>query len=74
MKARLTAGLIQKATRRELALTLPTRLVRNGQGTCTRFPTRKPSRLSLVFRDILQYRSASKVVEVFNTTTCCCPP
>src|SRR5215475_9332704 len=32
MKARLTAGLLHKAQRGELALTLPTGLVRNGQG------------------------------------------
>src|SRR5213594_3998725 len=32
MQARMTAGLIHKAERGELALTLPTGLVRNGQG------------------------------------------
>jgi len=41
MKARLTAGLIHKATRGELALTLPTGVVRTRQGTVQRFPTRK---------------------------------
>jgi DNA invertase Pin-like site-specific DNA recombinase len=68
MKARLTAGLIQKATRGELALTLPTGLVRNGQGTVHKIPTQEAqARLSLVFETFLQYRSASKVVEVCNT-------
>jgi len=68
MKARLTAGLIQKATRGELALTLPTGLVRNGQGTVHKIPNQEAqARLSLVFETFLQYRSASKVVEVFNT-------
>src|SRR6266851_2073424 len=68
MKARLTAGLIQKATRGELALTLPTGLVRNGQGTVHKIPNQEAqARLSLVFETFLQCRSASKVVEVFNT-------
>ena len=68
MKARLTAGLIQKATRGELALTLPTGLVRTSQGTVQKIPNQEAqARLSLVFETFLQCRSASKVVEVFNT-------
>jgi DNA invertase Pin-like site-specific DNA recombinase len=68
MKARLTAGLIQKATRGELALTLPTGLVRTSQGTVHKIPHQEAqARLSLVFETFLQCRSASKVVEVFNT-------
>src|SRR5881296_3058096 len=68
MTARLTAGLIHKAQRGELALTLPTGLVRNGQGTVHKIPNQEaPARLSLVFETFLQCRSASKVVEVFNT-------
>src|SRR5437870_13490018 len=68
MKARLTAGLIHKATRGEFALTLPTGLVRNGQGTVLKMPNQEAqARLSLVFETFVQCRSASKVVEVFNT-------
>jgi DNA invertase Pin-like site-specific DNA recombinase len=68
MKARLTAGLIHKATRGELALTLPTGLVRNGQGTVHKIPNQEAqARLSLVCETFLQCRSASTVVEVFNT-------
>ena len=68
MKARLTAGLIHKATRGELALTLPTGLVRTSQGTVHKIPNQEAqARLSLVFETFLQCRSASKVVEVFNT-------
>src|SRR5213594_2608995 len=68
MKARLTAGLIQKATRGELALTLPTGLVRTSQGTVHKIPNQEAqARLSLVFEIFLQCRPASKVVEVFNT-------
>src|SRR5216684_4102442 len=68
MKARLTAGLIHKAERGALALTLPTGLVRNSQGTVQKIPHQEAqARLSLVFETFVQCRSASKVVEVFNT-------
>src|SRR2546430_6405871 len=68
MKARLTAGLIHKAERGALALQLPTGLVRNGQGKVHKIPNQEAqARLSLVFETFLQCRSASKVVEVFNT-------
>src|SRR5436309_11477571 len=68
MKARLTAGLLHKAQRGALALTLPTGLVRNGQGTVLKMPNQEAqARLALVFETFLQCRSASKVVEVFNT-------
>src|SRR5712692_10799650 len=67
MKARLTAGLIHKAQRGELALTLPTGLVRNGQGKVQKIPHQEAqARLSLVFETFVQCRSASKVVEVFK--------
>jgi DNA invertase Pin-like site-specific DNA recombinase len=67
MKARLIAGLFHKAQRGELALTLPTGLVRNGQGKVLKIPNQEAqARLSLVFETFLQCRSASKVVDVFN--------
>ena len=67
MKARLTAGLLHKAERGALALTLPTGLVRNGQGTVHKIPNQEAqARLALVFETFLQCRSASKVVDVFN--------
>ena len=67
MKARLTAGLIHKAQRGALALTLPTGLVRNGQGTVLKMPNQEAqARLALVFETFLQCRSASKVVDEFN--------
>ena len=67
MKARLTAGLIHKAQRGELALTLPTGLVRNGQGKVLKIPNQEAqARLALVFETFLQCRSASKVVDIFN--------
>jgi len=67
MKARLTAALIHKAQRGELALTLPTGLVRNGQGKVLKIPNQEAqARLALVFETFLQCRSASKVVDIFN--------
>src|SRR5712691_11626548 len=49
MKARLNAGLIHKAQRGALALTLPTGLVRNSQGTVQKIPHQEAqARLSLV--------------------------
>src|SRR6266581_3846032 len=67
MKARLTAGLIHKAQRGELALTLPTGLVRNGPGKVLKIPNQEAqARLALVFETFLQCRSASRVVDIFN--------
>src|ERR671925_922644 len=67
MKARLTAGLLHKAQRGALALTLPTGLVRNGQGQVHKIPNQEAqARLALVFETFLQCRSASKVVEEFK--------
>src|SRR6266540_6259796 len=67
MKARLTAGLIHKAQRGALALTLPTGLVRNGQGKVLKIPNQEAqARLALVFETFLQCRSASRVVDEFN--------
>ena len=68
MTARLTAGRIPKATRGELALTLPTGVVRPSQGTGPKIPTQAAqARLSLVCETFWQCRSARKVVEVCNT-------
>jgi DNA invertase Pin-like site-specific DNA recombinase len=67
MTARLTAGLIHKAQRGELALTLPTGLVRNGQGKVLKIPNQEAqARLALVFETFLQCRSASRVVDEFK--------
>jgi DNA invertase Pin-like site-specific DNA recombinase len=67
MKARLPAGLIHQAQRGELALTLPTGLVRNGQGKGLKIPNQEAqARLSLVCETFLPCRSASKVVDIFN--------
>src|SRR5882724_2503421 len=67
MQARMTAGLIHKAERGELALRLPTGLVRDGRGRVLQIPNQEAqARLTLVFDTFLQCRSASKVVDAFN--------
>jgi DNA invertase Pin-like site-specific DNA recombinase len=67
MKARLTAGLLHKAARGALALTLPTGLVRTSQGAVHKIPNQEAqARLALVFETFLPCRSASKVVAVFH--------
>src|SRR2546430_9862042 len=66
MKARLTAGLIHKAQRGALAFTLPTGLVRNGQGTVLKMPNQEAQPLRpLVVVPLLQCRAAIKVYDEF---------
>src|SRR2546428_12292889 len=75
MKARLTAGLIHKATRGELALTLPTGLVRTSQGTVHKIPHQEaqaPRRwCSRHFYRIVQ---PGKLSRGFKPPTFFCPP
>jgi DNA invertase Pin-like site-specific DNA recombinase len=67
IKARLTAGLLSKAQRGELALGLPVGLVRDTLGRVVKRPDREvESRIDLVFATFLRVRSLSKVVRAFN--------
>lgn len=67
IRARMTAGLLNKAERGELALMLPVGLVRDRTGQVLKEPNLEvQERLSLVFSTFLQRRSASKVLEFFN--------
>ena len=67
IRSRLTAGLINKAERGELALTLPAGLVRDQAGTVRKDPNREvQSRLELIFATFLQVKSACKVLRVFK--------
>jgi DNA invertase Pin-like site-specific DNA recombinase len=67
MRARLTAGLLNKARRGELALMLPTGLVREPAGQVVKHPDREvQSRLALVFETFLRVRAVTKVVRCFN--------
>jgi DNA invertase Pin-like site-specific DNA recombinase len=63
IKARLTAGLVNKARRGELALTLPVGLVRDELGRVTKHPDAEVrSRIDLVFAAFLRQRSLAKVM------------
>lgn len=67
LRARLTAGILNKAQRGELALTLPTGLIRDSSGQVFKHPNREvQNRLALVFETFLQQKAASKVVRFFK--------
>ncbi|HJT56237.1 MAG TPA: recombinase family protein [Ktedonobacteraceae bacterium] len=74
IRARMTAGLLNKAQRGELALSLPIGLVRDAIGK-----VRKDSnceiqdRLDLIFTTFLRLRSASKVLQFLNAHDLCLP-
>ncbi|GAC1382193.1 MAG: recombinase family protein [Acidimicrobiales bacterium] len=68
IKARLTAGLLNKAQRGELALTLPVGLTRDALGRVVKRPDREvQDRIDLVFATFLRARSLAKVVRSFNS-------
>lgn len=67
IRARMTAGLLNKAKRGELALSLPVGLVRDPLGRVHKDPNREVAdRLELVFTTFLRLRSASKVLGFLN--------
>ena len=65
----MTAGLLNKAARGDLALTLPTGLERDALGWVHKDPNLEvQARITLVFETFVQRRSASKVLEFFNAS------
>src|SRR5215211_9120221 len=63
IRARLTAGLLSKAERGDLALALPAGLSRGAQGMVTKDPDLAVQGcVDLVFRSFLEQRSAAKVM------------
>jgi DNA invertase Pin-like site-specific DNA recombinase len=67
LRARLTAGLLNKAQRGELALSLPVGLVRDTLGRVLKHPDQEvQGRLELVFTSFLQVKAACQVVRFFN--------
>ena len=67
IRARLTAGILSKAQRGELALTLPVGLVRNELGVVEKEPNREVvDRIDLVFQTFGRVKSAAKVLRMFN--------
>ena len=67
IRSRLTTGLIAKAQRGELALTLPVGLVRDAGGVVLKDPDMGvQDRLGLVFELFLKLRSIAKVMRMLN--------
>jgi len=67
IRARLTAGILSKAQRGELALTLPIGLVRAQLGVVHKDPNQEvQARIDLVFQTFMQLRSACKVLRMLN--------
>jgi hypothetical protein len=67
IRARLTAGLLNKAERGELALVLPVGLVRDAGGVVVKDPDREvQARLALIFATFLRVRSAARVLRSLN--------
>jgi len=67
IRARMTAGLLNKAQRGELALRLPVGLVRDETGKVRKDPNLEvQDRIALVFQAFLRLKTASKVLRFFN--------
>jgi DNA invertase Pin-like site-specific DNA recombinase len=67
IRSRLTAGLLAKAERGELALTLPIGLLRDPSGIVVKDPDLAvQERLELVFEMFLKFRTVAKVMRVLN--------
>jgi DNA invertase Pin-like site-specific DNA recombinase len=67
IRSRLTAGLLAKAARGELALTLPIGLVRDATGIVVKDPNIEvQERLDLLFETFLKVRTVAKVMRLFN--------
>lgn len=67
IRSRLTAGLLAKAERGELALMLPVGLTRDPSGVVVKDPDiAVQQRLELVFETFLKFRTVAKVMRVLN--------
>jgi DNA invertase Pin-like site-specific DNA recombinase len=67
LRGRLTAGLLSKAERGELALLLPVGLARDGNGVVAKAPDREvQERVALVFATFLERGSVGKVIRSFR--------
>src|SRR6516225_9464902 len=67
LRGRLIAGILSKAERGELALTLPTGLVRRDDGGVEKHPDQEVrSRIRLVFDTLLEKKSLARVVQHFH--------
>jgi DNA invertase Pin-like site-specific DNA recombinase len=67
IRGRLTEGILAKAGRGELALTLPVGLIRDSLERVLKHPDIEvQGRIALIFQTFLQVRSATRVVRSFN--------
>src|SRR6201995_2156119 len=67
IRARLTAGLLNKAERGDLALVLPVGLIRDAAGVVVKDPDREvQARIELVFATFLRVRSATRALRCFD--------
>src|SRR3954463_12989991 len=67
IRARLTAGLLNKAERGDLALVLPVGLIGDAAGVVVKDPDREvQARIELVFATFLRVRSATRVLRCLN--------
>lgn len=67
IRARLNAGLLNKATRGDLALSLPVGFVRNIDGSVHKDPNLEVQhRIKLIFETFLEKRTVAKVLRHFN--------
>jgi DNA invertase Pin-like site-specific DNA recombinase len=67
LRGRLTAGLLSKAERGELALLLPVGLARGTHGAVTKHPDREvQERIGLVFTSFLELGSVGKLLRSFR--------
>jgi DNA invertase Pin-like site-specific DNA recombinase len=67
IRGRLTAGLLSKAARGELALQLPAGLLRDSSGVVTKDPNQEvQERIVLVFESFLQLRTTVRVTRVLH--------
>ena len=73
ISSRMRAGIMSKAERGELALKLPTGLVRDEHGLVHKDPNLEvQDRISLVFESFLRLRSANKVLLFLTMAGCSC--
>ena len=67
IRARLTAGILSKAKRGDLAVCLPTGLERTADGEVIKTPDREvQDRLTLIFRTMLEKRTAPQVLRLLK--------
>jgi len=74
IRSRLNTGLLNKAQRGDLALSLPIGLIRQENGQVVKDPNLEiQERIGLVFSTFLRVKSASKVLRFFNGQLLCLP-